>query len=272
MCKHWLGDRTSMEVDLGAIAEIAETLKQPVHLWELAGVRAMLALAEGRFEDGQSLSEEAFTLGTSAIPDQAISHYCMHRYALYEFRGGLDELEREVAELVSQQPARPVFACAHAHLLSTLGREEDARRVLARLVDALPFDQEWLFGMSLLAEAAVRVNDHDLTAASYDALAPWTELNAADQAEGSRGSIARNLGQLATALRRWDEAADHFDTALAMNERMGYRPWLARTQDDYARLLRLRADDEKAAALEAAALHTYDELGIGITRPGPAPA
>src|SRR5207248_5705646 len=121
MCEHWLGDRASMQSDLTKIAEIAETLKQPVHRWELAGVRAMLALAEGRFEDGASLSNEAFELGMRAIPDQATSHYCMHRYALYEFRGGLATLEPEVAELVRQQPARPVFACAHAYLLATLG-------------------------------------------------------------------------------------------------------------------------------------------------------
>ncbi len=45
---------------------------------------------------------------------------------------------------------------------------------------------------------------------------------------------------------------------------MGFRPWLARTQDDYARMLRLRddpGDTERAAALEAAALATYEEMG-----------
>jgi hypothetical protein len=45
-----------------------------------------------------------------------------------------------------------------------------------------------------------------------------------------------------------------------MNERMGFRPWLARTQQDYAGMLR-RHGDERATALETAALAIYEELG-----------
>jgi uncharacterized protein HemY len=37
------------------------------------------------------------------------------------------------------------------------------------------------------------------------------------------------LGLLAETLKRWDEAEEHFEHALAMNERMGFQPWLART-------------------------------------------
>jgi hypothetical protein len=50
-----------------------------------------------------------------------------------------------------------------------------------------------------------------------------------------------------------------------MNERMGLRPWLARTQADFAHMLRLSratADEERAEALERAANATYLELGL----------
>jgi hypothetical protein len=50
-----------------------------------------------------------------------------------------------------------------------------------------------------------------------------------------------------------------------MNERMGARPWLAYTQDDYASMLRSRGDRrdaERAAELHAAAVRTYDALGM----------
>jgi hypothetical protein len=36
---------------------------------------------------------------------------------------------------------------------------------------------------------------------------------------------------------RWQEAESHFDQALAMNARMGAKPWLAHTQFQYARML-----------------------------------
>jgi hypothetical protein len=54
-----------------------------------------------------------------------------------------------------------------------------------------------------------------------------------------------------------------------MNTRMGARPWLAHTQDDYARMLLARAgpgDRERAQELLDAALATYRELGMERAR------
>ena len=90
-------------------------------------------------------------------------------------------------------------------------------------------------------------------------------MNAVDVTEGFRGSVSRYLGLLATALERWDDAAGHFEEALALNERMGARPWLARTEDDYARMLLVRGrpgDDERARELRDQALATFSELGM----------
>ena len=50
-----------------------------------------------------------------------------------------------------------------------------------------------------------------------------------------------------------------------MNARMGARPWLAHTQDDYARMLRARdepRDRERARQLLAEAVSTYRALGM----------
>jgi hypothetical protein len=50
-----------------------------------------------------------------------------------------------------------------------------------------------------------------------------------------------------------------------MNDRIGARPWLAHTQEDYARLLLARGDPAKrrqAAKLVAAAHIAYRELGM----------
>ena len=71
------------------------------------------------------------------------------------------------------------------------------------------------------------------------------------------GSVARYLGILASAMSRWDDAARHFEDALAMNARMGARPWLAHTQEDYVRMLLDRdaaGDREKAQLLLSEAL------------------
>jgi len=130
---------------------------------------------------------------------------------------------------------------------------------------ALPFDQEWLYAASLLAETATTLGDRDRAKVLYRLLVPWETLGAVDTNEGFRGSVSRDLGLLAATLERWDEAARHFDDALMANERMGLRPWLAHTQYDYARVLFARgepADAERAENLLDAALATYRELGM----------
>lgn len=66
-------------------------------------------------------------------------------------------------------------------------------------------------------------------------------------------------------MSQWGEAKRHFENALEMNRRMGARPFLARTQQDYARMLLERGgpkDSEKARRLLGEAAETYRELGI----------
>jgi hypothetical protein len=218
----------------------------------------MFALAEGRIADAEALADEAVAVGETAIPEAALPHYCMHRFALYELQGRLDEIEHAIIELAEVQSSRPVFACARAYVLAKLGRPQPP---LIALIDALPFDQEWLLGMSLLAEAAVEIGDSEAIAAAYARLRPWESLHAADQSEGCRGSVGRPLGLLAVALDDVAAAAAHFECALEMNGRMGFRPWLAATQVEFARLLRHTGAQERAAALEAAARATYDAIG-----------
>ena len=54
--------------------------------------------------------------------------------------------------------------------------------------------------------------------------------------EISTGAVSRYLGLLAATLDRRDEAARHFEHALALHERIGARPWLERTRRDVARM------------------------------------
>jgi hypothetical protein len=66
-------------------------------------------------------------------------------------------------------------------------------------------------------------------------------------------------------MERSSEAAQHFEYALAMNQKMGARPSLAQTQEDYARLLLAHnnaSDRERAHKLLEEALTTYRELGM----------
>ena len=264
-----VGDVTEAEVDLAAAIRIAEELKQPAQLFQVRAMQAMLALAAGRLAKAEELVTKAFALGERAQPEMAIPVHRLQHYTLCDFRGSLEEVEPAMCELVAEYPARPVFRCALAHLHAQLGRTAEAKRALDDLAgddfSALPFDMEWLYGMSLLAETSARLGDTDSAAVMYGLLLPWATFNVTDHPEGFRGSVARYLGILATTTGRSREAAEHFEAALELNERMGARPWLAHTQLDYARMLLARdapGDKEKAQLLLSQALMTYRELGM----------
>ena len=120
-------------------------------------------------------------------------------------------------------------------------------------------------GASVLAYVCAYLGDHDSARKLYEELLPVADLNAVGVGEGARGSVARSLGLLATLLGRRDEAEQHVHAALAANERMGARPWVARTQQEYAQLLLARdapGDRDRAGDLLEAALETARALGM----------
>jgi DNA-binding SARP family transcriptional activator len=273
-----VGDAGELDASVHAMSRLTDELKQPAHLWEARAAKAVLALAAGRFTEAEEFIEQALALGERVKPEMAIPVYRLQRYTLCDFRGGVEKLEPAIRELVADWPARPGFRCALAHLHARLGRRSEAQRALDDLTrddcSALPFDQEWLYGMSLLAETAALLSDTDSAAVLYRLLVPWAAFNAADWPEAIRGSASRYLGILAATRRRWDEAGVHFEDAVAMNARMGARPWLALTQHDYARMLLARDrthDRESARDLLNQALVTYRKLGMQPHAAGAAP-
>jgi hypothetical protein len=264
-----VGDVRGAEVELAAASRIAQELRQPAQLWQYCASRAMLALAAGRLSEAEELVPRAFALGQRAQPTAATPVYVLQRFTLLDFRGGLEAVEPAIRELVAEYPARLMFRCALALLHARLGRTLEANRALDDLAgddfSVLPFDQEWLYGMSLLAETSALLGDTDSASVLYRLLVPWATLNVADVGEGIRGSVARYLGILATMTKSWPEAELHFETALAMNERMGALPWLTHTRSDYARMLIGReepGDGRRALQLAGRALEAYRSLGM----------
>jgi hypothetical protein len=131
----------------------------------------------------------------------------------------------------------------------------------------IPFDQEWLYGMSLLADVAVALDDTRSATVLYRLLLPWASLNAADFPETTRGSVSRYLGLLAMTMGHPEDAETHYQRAISMNREMRTRPWLAQTQRDYARmLLRRNAPGDRIHAHELlnTAFRTFGELDMNI--------
>jgi hypothetical protein len=264
-----LGEMDAAQADFAAAAALTEELRLPIEEQNVEGGRAMLALASGDLETARIAIDAAYAVGARAQPDMAEPTYVAQRYTLLDLHGRPGEAASSVEALAREYPARPVFTCLVAHLYGRLEQANEATLILNRLTAdgcaAIPFDQEWLYALCLLAETAWVVGHEDAAAAIYPLLLPWSDLNAADHMEGFGGAVSRYLGLLATTLRRWEEAETQFNEALIQNLRMGALPWAAHTKRDHAHmLLRRRTDDPRAPELLESASQAYLALGMPL--------
>jgi class 3 adenylate cyclase/tetratricopeptide (TPR) repeat protein len=277
---HWralalleLGDVPAVHAELVAKARLAEELRQPTQYWYLFSLQATVATFEGRHAQADALIEQAFEIGRRA--QGYIARVCrgVQLWQLRRDQGRLDEVVSEIERLAEEFPTYIVVRCVLAETYAELGREDEARRIVRDLESdrftALPVNDEWLFGMALLADAAALVADDEHVSQLYELLLPYAHRNAVSAPDGSLGSVSRNLGVLAARIRDWAAAERHFEDALEMNARMGTRPWVAHTQLDYARMAprRTEAGDRGGAArLLDDAIATYDVLGMTAFR------
>lgn len=116
-----------------------------------------------------------------------------------------------------------------------------ARAALARqMADdfaAIPRELGYLSNLCHLALAALRLRDKQAASALYDRLLPYARFNTPDVLLRYDGSVARFLALLSSSLGRHELTGAHFEDAMAMNERLGHVPILARTQLEYAEWL-----------------------------------
>jgi len=87
-----------------------------------------------------------------------------------------------------------------------LGWETQARTefedIAARDFAGLPFDNKWVFSMSLLSEVAYFLKDSHRAKILYQKLLPYAERNGLSAGDGCTGSVSRYLGLLATVSSR----------------------------------------------------------------------
>ncbi len=236
-----LGDIQGALDELAALSSLAEELRQPSQDWFVAVYAALLALLQGELAKAEHLMSDALDLGKRAQSWNAAVSYGLQLYVLRREQGRLEEVQDLVRSSVELYPTYPIWGCVMAQMAAELGDTAEAQEALTALAPDLPFDEEWLVGMTLLAEAAATIGDAETGALLYDRLLPWADRVAISYPEISTGSVSRSLGLLAAMMERWEDAAHHFETALGMNERIGARPWVARTRGDYARLFTDRA-------------------------------
>jgi len=269
------GRIADVESELEVYTRLADELRQPLVRSHAAGMRAALALLDGRFGDAEQLVRAAWRL----MPPGDIFWGCgrlLERLRLtYWEQDRMEEFARLVetnaAAAATLDDVRPGFRDAHrAFVCAAAGRADEARAVLERLgrdhFAALPAHLDEFWVMAELASTCEVLGDRACAAMLYTQLRPYAPyLIVPPRGPICWGAVSFWLGVLAVTMGHWDEALGHLDEALAAHEQLRSRPWIANTQYTMAAALVGRSgsgDRERAAALLDAVLRTTEELGM----------
>jgi DNA-binding SARP family transcriptional activator len=261
-----LADRAGIDVEVAALAEVAERLRQPAQRWSVLTSQTMVALLEGRLDDAEELIERTSAAGELTYRFNADVSRRVQLFLLHRARGRLADVEQVIAQAVHQYPALHRFTCVLAHVHAELGHERAARDAIAvAMAHDLRreyVDEEWLFAVNTLPDVAAFLGDDHIARELYDLLLPYEHLYAEAPVEGSFGAIARGLGVLAAQLRRFDDAERHFTDAIETERSMRAWPWLAHAQHGLGEMLLARGDEARARAVLDEAIAGYRALGM----------
>jgi tetratricopeptide (TPR) repeat protein len=267
-----LGDGPGADADRIVAQQLSEQLREPTYTWMTGVLSTSWAMREGRFGEAEQSNQDALRLGTTANSG-AGQVFAVQTLDLHRTRGdraALAGMADTFAALLASYPDLTGFRAVVMLLYLEADRVIEARAEFERLAAAafttIPFDQNWLMCMGLLAEVCTGLSDVHRAEQLHALIAPyrsWAAVNAG--VTDYMAPVAHYLGMLATLRSCWDDAAAYFEAALEMNTRMHARPWSARTQYEYAAMLRSRdrpGDVAQARDLVARALDTARQLDM----------
>ncbi|MGZ4194577.1 MAG: ATP-binding protein, partial [Solirubrobacteraceae bacterium] len=249
------GDRKGVEVQIEAFSAGAESLRQPLYLWNAAVWQAMLALLDGRLEEAEQLAAAAMSSGIRSEGVTAPQYFAVQVLYLRREQARMGELEDAVREALGTNADRAAWRAGLALLLHETGRTEEARSefdLLAR--DGfgwIPRDGDWMVVSALAADLAHALDDAPRAALLYDLLTPFADTNVViGLGAVCLGATSRYLGRLALTLGRRADAVAHLRHAVAANASLQATVELAHARVDLA--WALGAGREAVEMLEAA--------------------
>ena len=254
VCHLGLGETEECDARLAAFEALAAELRAPWYGWWAGMLHAVRATMEGRFADAERLAAAARDAGGAA------GHEAVERIWISNRESRLRAADRH-EEMLAWEPegrrSRGVIhiaaawqAMGSALTYARLEQPAEARLHVELLPESFRPPDGNVFALFFVGEAVAMVGMPDLARKLYEQIRPLAGecVMLGLSYVGWEGPWARVLGLLAASLERWDEAGAHFEDAIARCRRLGARPYLARTEYEYGRMLIARGGAERARA------------------------
>jgi len=254
-----LGDPAGRD-ELLTYITLAERLGHARGRWGALTRRATFAQLAGHADEAARLGEEAFELGLAiGVPD-AIGCFCTSRWALVAL--GVPE---PPSDLDPADPLWPMFPLLKAWPLAVRGELDAAADALG---DFSVLDVAVWTGLEGLAAAAVVFSAIGTTAQrvwTYDRLRPYAGTHVVVGGCASyHAAVDHHLGTLAAALGDTDSAEKHFQSALALHERLGAAGWARITEQELAALASSVASDNEFRPTNGIWQLAYDGVHVQL--------
>ncbi len=275
------GNFAAFDADVAACEVMARRTQDATWQWTVLVHQAMRAAMQGRFDDAETVGNEAFELGARSQHEVAAATFGAHLVALRTWQGRLDELLPMIMSAAGRYPELPaVWACvpfARAELGDHAEAAEELRRVLSdRQLEDLPGSHSWTVALAMLARATALTGEGELARRVQELLVPLGDRHIVGPfADCYFGPASLYLGLCASAMGAVGEACEQLERALRQATAVGARPVAAWAQTELANALDRRGrDHRRVVELRAAAAAELAQLGmpIHLSRVGPQPA
>ncbi len=234
----------------------------PRYLAGLEQRRAMRALLEGRFAEAEAHANAAVELQPTP---EMFEGYAVQIFGLRKEQARLAEIADAVREY-GESSLYPAWRASYAMLLAEVGAPEAARTALEPVLDlsfdAIVPDRYGATFFAVLSEVADLLDDAKLAAAVIPQLRRLTNpVLMVPASTVCWGAIDRFLAPALALVGDLEGARASYLRSLALHERYGARPFLARDQLGLARVLHAIGAHDEAAQRYTGGLRLARELG-----------
>jgi hypothetical protein len=121
------GDAPELKTVLEIHQREAERLRQPFYLYVTASCQSALAIAEGRFDEGEQIAKQALLIGQRLKGQDSSGVFGVKMFTIRREQGRLAEVAPAVKAFVQQRSAASAWRAGLALIYSELGLEPEAR-------------------------------------------------------------------------------------------------------------------------------------------------
>jgi DNA-binding winged helix-turn-helix (wHTH) protein/tetratricopeptide (TPR) repeat protein len=262
------GDVAAADAALREVEREARAARLPEAIWLHDRIRNQRRLLDGDFEAARAGCRELASRAKRMGLSYGRLFLNAQRFAI-ELAVHGPEIARGwslTPLLAAGDDVQPSYRAAVVALLAQLGEHGEAKRMLEGMLadcEDIPKDIGYVNALAHLSFAVAELSDRERAGTLYRLLAPYALHNTPNSMLLYEGSASHPLARLAALLGDDARAEEHFETALAHDERLGARPQLARVGYDWARFLAERRSAARARTEADRAARLAGDLGMG---------